>query len=78
MFRDRLIDDTDRSWYDEKIIEVLENEFEVAWSVETFVDVIFGDFLQGAGGSYVEVCLRKSPVKEHYYTQKRLTYMGIY
>lgn len=55
VFRDRLIDDADRGWYDDKIVEVLENEFEVAWTPEKFVDVIFGDFLQGAGGSYVEV-----------------------
>ena len=54
--RDRLIDEVDRKWYDQKIIEVLENDFGRAWSAEVFVDLIWGDFLQGGGvGSYVEI-----------------------
>jgi len=55
VFRDRLIDDNDREWYDNKVVEVLENEFERSWSVDMFVDVIWGDFLQGSGASYVEI-----------------------
>lgn len=55
MFRDRLIDEIDRNWYDHKIIEVLENDFGKAWTADMFVDVVWGDFLQGPGGSYVEV-----------------------
>jgi len=55
VFRDRLIDEIDRNWYDHKIIEVLENDFGKAWTADMFVDVVWGDFLQGPGGSYVEV-----------------------
>lgn len=50
------IDEVDRKWYDHKIIEVLENDFGRAWNAEVFVDLIWGDFLQGGGvGSYVEI-----------------------
>ena len=55
VFRDRLIDDVDRGWYDSKVVEVLEGDFEKSWDVDVFVDVIWGDFLQGMGGSYVEI-----------------------
>jgi dynein heavy chain, axonemal len=55
VFRDRLVNQQDRTWYDNKMVEVLENEFCKAWAPESFVDVCWGDFLQSDTSPYVEI-----------------------
>ena len=56
VFRDRLINDDDRKWYDAKIVEVLSKHFVRLWSPYDFVDACFGDFLQSPKPApYVQV-----------------------
>eukprot|EP00741_Cyanophora_paradoxa_P024436 tig00022075_g23593.t1 len=45
VFQDRLIDDTDKSWFDNLIKELLQQNFELEWDVMSFQGLLFGDYL---------------------------------
>ena len=49
VFRDRLIDDTDREWFNAMIAEKMNAEISNSASVDKFRDLIFGDFLNRGG-----------------------------
>eukprot|EP00930_Biecheleria_cincta_P008309 TRINITY_DN10972_c0_g3_i1.p1 TRINITY_DN10972_c0_g3~~TRINITY_DN10972_c0_g3_i1.p1 ORF type:complete len:4176 (-),score=874.55 TRINITY_DN10972_c0_g3_i1:69-11708(-) len=49
VFRDRLIDDTDRDWFNDMIAEKLNKEKPRSAKVEDFKDLIYGDFLSRGG-----------------------------
>eukprot|EP00960_Hanusia_phi_P050219 760078-Hanusia_phi.AAC.2 len=55
VFRDRLISDEDKSWYDEKILAVIESSFKRQWTKDQISDVCFGDFLATKPAPYVEI-----------------------
>ncbi|CEM19434.1 unnamed protein product [Vitrella brassicaformis CCMP3155] len=44
-FRDRLIDDTDRSWFNGLIQEKVKTHLGLDWAADDFKEIIFGDFL---------------------------------
>lgn len=50
VFRDRLIDETDRKKFSEISHEILENYLNLDWELSSFEDVIFGDFEAGDSG----------------------------
>jgi hypothetical protein len=44
VFRDRLIDETDRKKFSEDSHQILENFLELEWELSSFEDIAFGDF----------------------------------
>jgi dynein heavy chain len=55
VFRDRLINEEDQGWFDQKMVEVISKEFDRAWSPNDFQDVCFGDFLATKPAPYIEI-----------------------
>lgn len=43
-FRDRLVNKEDRSWFDNCLAENLEKHLQITWPVESFADLMYGDF----------------------------------
>jgi dynein heavy chain len=55
-FRDRLVDDDDRGWFDDLIKKQLQKHFKLKWSEVVSADrLIYVDFLQKDTRAYVEV-----------------------
>ena len=55
VFRDRLINEEDQKWFDDKLVTVLAQHFEKYWGTSDFVDACFGDFLATKPAPYVEI-----------------------
>jgi len=55
VFRDRLINDEDQKWFDEKLIAVLGTHFQKSWTLSDFGDACFGDFLATKPAPYIEM-----------------------
>jgi dynein heavy chain len=56
VFRDRLIDDQDKTWFDDVIKNCLQQYFNVDMAVDDFSTIMFGDFNNKQGDkSYVEM-----------------------
>ncbi len=46
VFRDRLINEEDRSWFNDALLQQLHDNLELkSWKLEDFADVIYGDFM---------------------------------
>jgi len=55
VFRDRLINEEDQKWFNDKLVTVLVQHFEKNWGTSDFVDACFGDFLATKAAPYVEI-----------------------
>ena len=56
VFRDRLIDENDRSWFNNAVLEQLHKNLEVpSWNIEDFADLIYGDFMTREDKAYQEL-----------------------
>lgn len=47
VFRDRLVDEKDRTKFNNLVHEILENYLDMEWQLKDYQDVLFGDFEQG-------------------------------
>ena len=45
VFRDRLVDETDRGWFNELCASKLKKHFRAEWKVEEFKDTLYADWL---------------------------------
>ena len=75
VFRDRLINDQDRAWFDDACSDMLQTHMEVSWETEQFNSLLFGDYLtrqdcpekyragagQDRGEAEVRLCPRPPP-----------------
>mmetsp|Transcript_49834 Transcript_49834/g.161193 ORF Transcript_49834/g.161193 Transcript_49834/m.161193 type:complete len:2904 (-) Transcript_49834:280-8991(-) len=52
-FRDRLISDEDRSWFNNMLVDTMGGHFDSAWPVEKFDNLTFGDFFDRAEKTYI-------------------------
>lgn len=53
VFRDRLIDDADRGWYNQVVLEQLRGPLDASsWNTETFEDVLFGNLATKESKNY--------------------------
>eukprot|EP00742_Colponemidia_sp_Colp-10_P004283 GILJ01004568.1.p1 GENE.GILJ01004568.1~~GILJ01004568.1.p1 ORF type:complete len:2868 (+),score=508.60 GILJ01004568.1:1-8604(+) len=52
VFRDRLVDDADRSWFDQTCKKMLQQYLNIDWPVEQFQNVLYGDFIDSATRQY--------------------------
>ncbi|RYG69461.1 hypothetical protein EON64_02655, partial [archaeon] len=56
VFRDRLINDEDRDWFNGAVLEQLHSELKaVSWGPEDFVDLLYGNFLTRTDKAYQEL-----------------------
>jgi dynein heavy chain len=55
VFRDRLINEDDQKWFDDKVVGVLEKHFSKSWVKADFQDACFGDFLATKPAPYIEM-----------------------
>jgi dynein heavy chain len=56
VFRDRLINDDDRTWFNGAVLDQLHNQLNAPqWELDHFVDVLYGDFLTRTGKEYQEL-----------------------
>eukprot|EP00762_Andalucia_godoyi_P000666 ANDGO_05308.mRNA.1 Dynein-1-beta heavy chain len=46
VFRDRLVDETDRTWFNEALKVLIAKNFNLTWDIQQFDHVLFGDFMQ--------------------------------
>lgn len=47
VFRDRLVDDKDRTKFNQLFHEIMENYLDMEWKLTDYKDVLFGDFEKG-------------------------------
>lgn len=47
VFRDRLVDEKDRTKFNHLTHEIMENYLDMEWQLKDYQDVLFGDFEQG-------------------------------
>lgn len=47
VFRDRLVDDKDRTKFNHMVHEIMESYLDMDWKPKDYVDVLFGDFEHG-------------------------------
>jgi len=76
VFSDRLIDNSDKTWFTTLQKEVLATHFSVTWDEEMFVHTIFGDFMETGPASYQEITdlQRCTKVLQDYAEDYSLTY----
>ena len=56
VFRDRLISDDDRAWFNSAILDQLHTTmYDTAWTLEDFSELLYGDFLTRTGKEYQEL-----------------------
>lgn len=56
VFRDRLINDEDREWFNNAVLHELHHSLgSESWQLSDFVDLLFGDFLTRSGKEYQEL-----------------------
>ena len=66
MFRDRLINEDDRSWYNLAVLDQLHTALGAQdWVIEDFADCLYGDFLTRSGKEYQELQDREKVRKLH-------------
>ncbi|KAF4677338.1 hypothetical protein FOZ62_026768, partial [Perkinsus olseni] len=53
-FRDRLIDDVDREWFDELFNKKLSEFCGVSWEIPRWRELMFGDYMDRAANAYTE------------------------
>ena len=44
VFRDRLVDEKDRTKFNALVHDIMENHLDMEWKLEDYKDVLFGDF----------------------------------
>lgn len=54
-FRDRLVDEPDRAWFNTLLRDKLRSHLHLDWAESEFQDLVFGDFLERAQKPYQPV-----------------------
>ena len=55
VFRDRLIDDKDRNWFNDELERKMKMNINTDLTKEKWIDVIFGDFMSGPYKDYIKI-----------------------
>lgn len=77
VFRDRLINDEDRTWFNEAVLQQLHRALGATdWQIQSFADVIFGDFITRINKEYQELRDRDkiTSVLTEYLEEYNITY----